>query len=426
MFRFGGEEFWTTLYAWLCFCCLRKALVIVQEPHKKWKPGAWFSGATLPLRFQNGAPVCPRSPQQFSWCFGRQRIFSHFTELAGRQYLSYVLQPSAKKLLKDLDSDPLFWPDSFNKVAALKIIENVSPQQAARSGNEDLQQQRGTKRPRARKTLSFSEFTDYIIEHKCRCEKDLWLLARTLKTGGEDLLGNYLETKDANKMLQKALRGWHAEKLPSGMLQTGAKFGLEDFNIPEAVSTWMKEESLAKALILSGPGGCGKTEMASAILATFGNFYFVDKLDVVKTLNFTGCESLLLDDVSLGGLDVDDCKSWLDVIKPEIRKMQTRGCIFASPKPVAYSARTLRSSLFSQRKLDTSTMQTLSSAGLSGSQFKMIWKLLAVAVLFFLAVLVTLTALAMLFFLAVLVLLLAAWLPAMFLFRRGLWANEKH
>ena len=162
----------------------------------------------------------------------------------------------------------------------------MSPQQAARSGNEDLQQQRGTKRPRARKTLSFSEFTDYIIEHKCRCEKDLWLLARTLKTGGEDLLWNYLETKDANKMLQKALRGWHAEKLPSGMLQTGAKFGLEDFNIPEAVSTWMKEESLAKALILSGPGGCGKTEMASAILATFGNFYFVDKLDVVKTFKF--------------------------------------------------------------------------------------------------------------------------------------------
>ena len=174
----------------------------------------------------------------------------------------------------------------------------------------------GKKRPRARKTLSFSEFTDYIIEHKCRCEKDLWLLARTLKTGGEDLLWNYLETKDANKMLQKALRGWHADKLPSGMLQTQSQFEISQFNIPPAVVSWMKEDTLTKSLILSGPGGCGKTEMASAILSTFGNFYFVDKLDVVKTLQFTGCESLLLDDVSLGSLDVDDCKSWLDVTKP--------------------------------------------------------------------------------------------------------------
>ena len=99
---------------------------------------------------------------------------------------------------------------------------------------------------------------------------------------------------------------------------------------------------------------------------------------------------------------------------------------FLPPKPVAYSARTLRSSLFPRGSSTHRPCKTLSSAGLSGSQFKMIWKLLAVAVLFFLAVLVTLTALAMLFFLAVLVLLLAAWLPAMFLFRRGLWANEKH
>lgn len=293
--------------------------MIVQEPHKKWKPGRGSREQHYHCVFKMAHPFAHARLNNSLGALGAKGFFT-FHRAGWAAYLSYVLQPSAKKLLKDLDSDPLFWPDSFNKVAALKIIENVSPQQAARSGNEDLQQQRGTKRPRARKTLSFSEFTDYIIEHKCRCEKDLWLLARTLKTGGEDLLWNYLETKDANKMLQKALRGWHAEKLPSGMLQTGAKFGLEDFNIPEAVSTWMKEESLAKALILSGPGGCGKTEMASAILATFGNFYFVDKLDVVKTLNFTGCESLLLDDVSLGGLDVDDCKSWLDVIKPRYAK----------------------------------------------------------------------------------------------------------
>ena len=60
----------------------------------------------------------------------------------------------------------------------------------------------GTKRPRAQKTLSFSEFTDYIIEHKCRCEKDPVAPSKHFEgLGGQDLLWNYLETRDANKMI---------------------------------------------------------------------------------------------------------------------------------------------------------------------------------------------------------------------------------
>lgn len=76
-------------------------------------------------------------------------------------------------------------------------------QQAARGGNEDQESNNvGTKRPRAQKTLSFSEFTDYIIEHKCRCEKDPVAPSKHFEgLGDEDLLWNYLETRDANKMI---------------------------------------------------------------------------------------------------------------------------------------------------------------------------------------------------------------------------------
>ena len=116
-------------------------MVIVQEPHKKWTPGRAARAQHYHCVFKMAHPFAHSRLNNSLGALGAKGFFT-FHRTGWAAYLSYVLQPSAKKLLKDLDSDPLFWPDSFDKAAAIKVIENVSAQQAARVGNEDLQRQK--------------------------------------------------------------------------------------------------------------------------------------------------------------------------------------------------------------------------------------------------------------------------------------------
>ena len=75
----------------------------------------------------------------------------------------------------------------------------------------------------------------------------------------------------------------------------------------------MKHLKGEMALIIQGQGGLGKTEMAKSILASMGKYFFVDSLDTVKSLLFTGKESILFDDVMLQNFSVDEVKSFLDI-----------------------------------------------------------------------------------------------------------------
>ena len=57
---------------------------------------------------------------------------------------------------------------------------------------------------KSRRTMTFSEFTDYVIEFDVHDESALWGLAKRLKVDkGEAVLWNYLESRDLATMLAK-------------------------------------------------------------------------------------------------------------------------------------------------------------------------------------------------------------------------------
>ena len=105
--------------------------------------------------------------------------------------------------------------------------------------------------------------------------------------------------------------------MPQGMLQKTVQYPLSAFKVPDGVRHWMDHGRGEKVLILHGEGGLGKTELACAVMYELtGPFFFLDKLDAAKKINFRGVEGLVIDDVNFSRLEVDDVKSWLDVQKP--------------------------------------------------------------------------------------------------------------
>lgn len=93
-----------------------------------------------------------------------------------------------------------------------------------------------------------------------------------------------------------------------------ARFPLSAFSIPDDVQKWMDKEAKTKSLIMSGTGGLGKTEFAKAMLSQ-GEYLFVDSLDTLKSCVFSKNEGLVLDDARLDQYNINDAKSFLNVIR---------------------------------------------------------------------------------------------------------------
>ena len=117
-------------------------------------------------------------------------------------------------------------------------------------------------------------------------------------------------------MIQKAQRG-HLAALTTDVFQFASKttspFPLSDFIVPDEIRLWMENDTKTKSLIIQGTGGLGKTQLAKAILASLGKYFFVDAMDTIKHLFFVDGEALLCDDVSLGDYQIDQVKSILDI-----------------------------------------------------------------------------------------------------------------
>ena len=302
-----------------CLVANLQKMVIVVEPHKKWDAETEQREKHYHLVAKFKAPFAHCRVNQDMSLLGANGKWS-FNLCGFAAYLHYILRESSKKVGTDLDPQPFFWPQSFTIEHANEIMDKVAPSQLERKGNSALKhhmeanlqpKERASKRQR--KTLTFSQFTDIVIECKIESERQLYQVARDQKKNGHDLLWNFLgQAKDPEQLLARCLRAWHCDKMPPTLLHTEWKYKIEDFDVPAEVWEWFTKYRLTRTLVLSGPGGCGKTALCAALMAAHGSFYFLDKLDVVKRCLFHSTTSLLVDDVCLKALSVDDCKSWLD------------------------------------------------------------------------------------------------------------------
>ena len=307
-------------------CRLRHKLsqmIIVSEPHKKLQPDS--------LDPEIHYHVCFRMKSNFAHLNLANTLAQHQGMQGHMSYprkgwpgmMKYVLMESAVKLPVHLDPNPLFWPRQMTKEEFIQKMRLRDDEVMKKGTDENKLHSKGEKLPtwkvewnKKRKHLDFSDFADYVIQHKITNEQEFWKVALKEKEAGNPALWNYAGIGNVARQIQKCNRGLMAQfrdDVFQGTSKSTSKYPLSAFEIPHEILVWMKYKKEEKSLIIQGEGGLGKTEMARAILASMGKYFFVDSLDTVKSLLFTGNESILFDDISLHTFTVDEVKSFLDI-----------------------------------------------------------------------------------------------------------------
>ena len=169
--------------------------VVVQEPHKRWN-----KAASPQARYTHIHIVCYMQNTFTHACIRKDLAAAGVnawwtTSLCGwPSYLRYVLCDSAKKLPADIDSDPLFVP-AWSKDKALEVARSMSKQQKGRKQNAALlcdAEAAAAPASKRRKKLSFTEFTDMVLERDIKTVKRAWKVAWEMKASGDVLLHEYL------------------------------------------------------------------------------------------------------------------------------------------------------------------------------------------------------------------------------------------
>ncbi|CAK8994086.1 unnamed protein product, partial [Durusdinium trenchii] len=111
------------------------------------------------------------------------------------------------------------------------------------------------------------------------------------------------------------LRGTDLKPWGASTLITSPRFPLEHFDVPPRVLQWKETQSLTHTLILRGPPGTGKTEMAISVLLSTcrAGIHFVSKLDQMHKITVHPGEGLVVDEACSRTVSIDDAKAWCDV-----------------------------------------------------------------------------------------------------------------
>ena len=290
-------------------------IIVVEEPHKRYEPGS-----DKRERHQHLAFLCNA---HFVHCSVRKDLatkhgihaFFTFNRSGFAAYVSYLLTEGPRKPGQDLDGDALFWPRSFTREKAMALTV-ARPQDAAQKKNKG----KVTPAPAAEKRrtrLSFSEFTDFVVERNIQTVSRLWQAAKTEKLQGNVLVWNHVGSlPNAEKELHKVLAAWQPAS-QSSTLFTQSRYAVSAFSIPDGMKEWLKHETKTKALVVQGDGGLGKTEMVMACLVELCSaVHFLNKMDALKKVRLLPHQAVVLDDISMARLEIDDVKAWFDLEKP--------------------------------------------------------------------------------------------------------------
>ena len=221
-------------------------------------------------------------------------------------YCRYLFEPG-KKIASDIDESPWLFPESLT-MDKVKILMAAMPvDQQVKNG---LVPRRAEKK---RKSLSFSELTDIVVENKLFSVGELWQEAKARKLKGDDSLW---ETCGAQRSLQTTLRsiitGWHGD--PASTLHFSAAYPLASFEIPAEARRWLDGAWRTHTLILSGGGGVGKTSLGAALLLEVcPRYHFITRLDQLKAVEFVHGSGLLWDEACASQMCIDEIKAVLDL-----------------------------------------------------------------------------------------------------------------
>lgn len=273
------------------------------------------------------------------------------------QYCEYLLCETPRKLAQHRDPAPLLYPNSGpDAIQTLKdLIKTDQNRQAALheevTGNP---LRNGNKKRRA---LEWWEVINLVVENKLETEADWWLCAKKYQDEhGENLMFNYfdrvrMQTQGVQKTIDNA---WKHHRASMGIpfvsgypLQTRCKYPLESFMLNNVLKDWMSKEARKKSLILRGPGGIGKTQMAQAMLsAVCGRFFLCDSFEQTNKCSWTGREGILYDDVHMHDRGIDECKGLLDVEESRVVKCRYEDGYLPAGTPRIFSTNHTKAEFF--------------------------------------------------------------------------------
>ena len=287
-------------------------LHVFDEPHKKFDKSTGMRARHKHVIFKFQPPFAHVRMGQL---LAQDGLHGHFSfNLTGYQaYLRYCMTPSARKLQADLDQEPWHWPTSLTTQQLQALCQQSCPQMEARNGNPG----------RKRSLMTFSEMTDAFVENSVRTSKEAWQLAKSRKVAGDDTLFNTLGSQpDVSVLVNKILAAWNCEQMDTGTFVSRPDFLLCRFvplpDIHSRLLWWLQEGHKHVALVLQGPGGLGKTELACALMhecVKSAGFHFVNRLDRIRDVRFGPSQGLVIDEAFLGDRSIDDAKNVVDLSK---------------------------------------------------------------------------------------------------------------
>lgn len=288
-------------------------LHVFDEPHKRYSRLTGARERHKHVIFKMRSPYAHTNIQRD---LAAQGIYGHFSfNLVGYvAYLRYLMMPSGKKLLSDLDREPWSYP-STQPAALVALCGQETPQLDGRS--------KVVAPGRKRKFLSFSEVTDIFVEGAVRTERDAWTVAKRHKESGDDALWNTLgDGRCVASMVAKVRKAWACEDMDSGTLIKQPAYNLSNFvplgSFDKRLLAWLQKDHKELSLFLCGKGGRGKTELACAlmhIVSPTKTFHFVNKVDRLRDISICPGEGLVIDEAYFGCREIDDAKALLDISK---------------------------------------------------------------------------------------------------------------
>ena len=282
------------------------------EHHKRFRPSAdrRERHKHLPI-LMSGAFAHKKLAAVFHKEHGLHISFSfHLKRFGGN--LRYCME-AGKKPSTDLDLQPAKFPANL----CLKEEQDsaVHPGEAPK------------KESKKRKRLSFDEVSNIILEGlddgPLKSGRALEKAAKKLKLNGQVELWNYVgECKSALEVNTLVAKAWRLHGVNQHPLwRARADYDLTKFNYERlpALKAWRNGKHASHALILSGDGGLGKTNLAEALVNEKcpSGYWFVDDPDDFRELEglLEPGQGIVIDEITLASYSPNQIKKLFDIEK---------------------------------------------------------------------------------------------------------------